>query len=119
MRYFLLPFAVCVLATLLAGCSSTASYADLSTRDVTLPGGQVIRAESMTTKVDMLRGMQFRTSLAEDRGMLFIHGTTGLYPYWMYQVEIPLDMIWMDTGRQIVEIAERVPPCKTAASQCP
>ena len=37
----------------------------------------------------------------------------------MYQVRIPLDIIWMDRYRAIVEIAANAPPCKTVASQCP
>ena len=38
----------------------------------------------------------------------------------MYQVKIPLDMVWMDKNRRVVEMAENVPPCKTAkASECP
>jgi uncharacterized membrane protein (UPF0127 family) len=65
-----------------------------------------------------MRGMRFRTSLAPDRGMLYVHKNPGPYTYWTYQYEIPLDMIWMDTSRQIVEIVENVPPCKTQASRC-
>jgi len=73
----------------------------------------------MTHPVDMTRGMMFRESLAPDRGMLFFHPEPGLYQYWMYQVLIPLDIIWLDNQRRIVEISPQTPPCKTAASQCP
>jgi len=51
--------------------------------------------------------------------MLYVHQTPGLYPYWMYQVKIPLDRIWMDQHRNIVEISADNPPCKTKASLCP
>jgi uncharacterized membrane protein (UPF0127 family) len=91
---------------------------DLSTRDITLPGGQVIQAESMFDATDMMRGLMFRTSLAPDRGMLFQHRGPGHYPYWMYQTLIPLDMIWMDSSKRIVEIVANAQPCKTPASQC-
>jgi len=66
-----------------------------------------------------MRGMMFRDSLPEDRGMLFIHGEPGRYSYWMFQVRIPLDMLWLDANRNIVEISADTPPCQTAASQCP
>jgi hypothetical protein len=66
-----------------------------------------------------LRGMQFRSSIASDHGMLFAHRIPGKYGYWMYQTLIPLDMIWMDPQHTIVEIVENAPPCKTPASQCP
>jgi hypothetical protein len=104
----------------LVGCGTqTATLEDFNTRAVTLPRGQQIRAEVMTQQADMMRGMMFRDSLAPDRGMLFIHTQQGKYSYWMYQVRIPLDIIWMDSGRRVVEISADTPPCKTAATQCP
>jgi uncharacterized membrane protein (UPF0127 family) len=107
-------------SALLAGCGSKpASMEDLGTRDVVLPGGQTIRVETMIDTKDLLRGLMFRTSLPPDRGMLFIHMRPGNYPYWMYQTYIPLDMIWMDATKQIVEIVPSAPPCKTNASKCP
>lgn len=104
----------------LASCGPGASsFSDINTQDVVLPGGQTIQVERMIAPVDQMRGMMFRKSLAPDRGMLYVHEQPGLYSYWTYQYEIPLDMIWMNTGREIVEMIENVPPCKTQASQCP
>ena len=104
-------------AFLIVGCASkTSPIEDLLTRDITLPGGQVIKAESAVDTRDMLRGLMFRNSLAKDHGMLFVHPVSGHYSYWMYQTYIPLDMIWMDENHKIVEIVESAPPCKTAAS---
>jgi len=92
---------------------------DLLTRDVTLPGGQVIKAETAVDTRDMMRGLMFRASMPADHGMLFVHPVSGLYSYWMYQTYIPLDMIWMDENHKIVEVVESAPPCQTAASKCP
>ena len=115
MRLFLL---VCCAAVLVS-CGDGASYSDFNTRNVTLPNGQVIQAESASNVLQRARGLMFRTSLDPDRGMLFIHEKPGLYSYFMYQHEIPLDMIWIDTGHVIVDIVENAPPCHTQASQCP
>jgi len=115
MRSFVLFYA----ALSLAGCGPTTSpIEDLLTREVTLPGGQIIKAETAVDTRDMLRGLMFRASLARDHGMLFVHPVTGRYSYWMYQTYIPLDMIWMDENHRIVELVESAPPCKTAASKC-
>jgi len=110
-----------LLALMLAGCGGTETEGPevLGTRKVTLPNGQTIRAEVEMTDVDMQKGMMFRDSLARGHGMLFIHQTPGLYPYWMYQTTIPLDIIWMDASHRIVEISPGTPPCKTKASLCP
>ncbi|MGC8793364.1 MAG: DUF192 domain-containing protein [Bryobacteraceae bacterium] len=113
--------AVVVLALVAgAGCSRQATTLDeFNTRTVILPGGQRIRVEVMTHPTDMMRGMMFRDYLGPDRGMLFIHGSPGNYPYWMYQVRIPLDIIWLDEHRRIVEIQPDTPPCLKKASECP
>ncbi|MEO8663487.1 MAG: DUF192 domain-containing protein [Bryobacteraceae bacterium] len=107
---------------LLAACGRvTGSGADsgFAAKVVTLPNGQKINAEVMLEDRDMMRGMMFRDSLAPDRGMLFVHPKPGNYSYWMYQVRIPLDIIWMDSSRRIVEISANTPPCTTAPRECP
>jgi uncharacterized membrane protein (UPF0127 family) len=91
---------------------------DFPTQPIALPGGQVIRAETMIDSIDVQRGLMFRTSLAPDRGMLFVYPTPDLHQHWMYQVLIPLDIIWLDSKRNIVEIVENAQPCKTQASKC-
>jgi uncharacterized protein len=48
-----------------------------------------------------------------------VHPQADHYSHWMYQTLIPLDIIWMDSNRNIVEMVANAPPCKTRASQCP
>jgi uncharacterized protein len=105
----------------LAACSSSSDpVRDFSAREITLPDGKTIVAEVMTNPMDMSRGMMFRDSLPPDRGMLFIHGSPNRYPYWMYQVKIPLDIVWLDQNRRVAEISANTPPCASkSASDCP
>ena len=78
MRYLLLaallPLACC-------GPKAT-SLDDFPTRPITLPGGQVIRIETMVSDFDLLRGMMFRMSVAPDHGMLFIYRKADHYQLW-------------------------------------
>jgi hypothetical protein len=38
----------------------------------------------------------------------------------MYQVRVPLDIIWMDSNKRIVEMSLDTPPCPSAsARECP
>jgi hypothetical protein len=115
MRY-VLP----LCALLLAGCGSKPqSVDDFSMLQVTLPRGQVIKAETMINTQDLQRGMMFRTSLAQDHGMLFVHSTPGFYPYWTYRTVIPLDIVWMDSEHRILQMVMDAQPCKTVPRQCP
>ena len=107
---------------LLNGCGggSTEGLKSLNRRDVKLPDGQIIAAETAIAPEELQRGLMFRESLAPDRGMLFVHDQVGQYPYWMYQCKISLDMIWMDRDHRIVEIAANVPPCPPGPPEkCP
>ena len=108
---------IVVVLCLTACSSSNDAIRDFSSREVSLPNGKTITAEVMTNPVDMSRGMMFRESLPPDRGMLFIHGSPGKYAYWMFQVKIPLDIIWMDQNRRVVEISANTPPCKSASAK--
>ncbi len=113
--------ALLAAALLTCACSdSKQSVYELGTSLVTLPGGKEIKVEVLTNPQDMLRGMMFRDKLDMDRGMLFIHGSPGKYPYWMYQVKIPLDILWLGRDHTVVEISANTPPCPSKrASECP
>jgi hypothetical protein len=96
----------------------TASLDELRTRTVQLPDGSRIVAEVVSTQFEMARGMMHRDKLDPDRGMLFIHQSPGRHRYWMHQVLIPLDMIWMNKDGRIVEIAANAPPCAGPPGEC-
>jgi uncharacterized membrane protein (UPF0127 family) len=115
------PAACLLLALATPGCGPKAATLDeYQTTVVTFPNGEHVRAEMMLKGADLLRGMMFRDSITADRGMLFYHSRADKYRYWMYQVRIPLDIIWMDRERRIVEISANTPPCKASeSSQCP
>jgi len=116
------PLAVFSAALLvLCACGPKATEVEgLNATEVTFPNGKTVIAETMVQDIDQMRGMMFRDSLAKDRGMLFIHPKEENVPYWMYQVRIPLDIIWMDHQRRIVEIAANTPACTSKSSRdCP
>jgi len=113
-----------LLAALTAGCGNRgnagAGFEQIDTAVVTLPDGYKVTAESVYRDVDLMRGLMFRDSLAQDRGMLFLHNTLNNWSYWMYQTRIPLDIIWMDDRKQVVEVSADTPPCTSKkASECP
>lgn len=112
----------CFIALLgLCGCGQNVQEAEnFGTRPVTMPDGRTLRAENAVTQEELIKGLMFRPSLAKDHGMLLIHNKLGRYPMFMYNMQIPLDIIWVDSQKRVVEVAAQLPPCKEAkASQCP
>jgi uncharacterized membrane protein (UPF0127 family) len=96
----------------------TTSVEDFNLRGITLPDGTVVKAEVLTHPTDMARGMMYRDTFPEGRAMLFIHSTPNKYQYWMYEVKMPLDIVWLDKSRTVVEVVENAPPCLTKSSDC-
>ena len=116
-----LPLAVVLAAVLsLSGCGSNSNVTDeIGITIVTFPNGAKINAETMRDDIELIKGMMFRESMPANRGMLFVHPEENIFHYWMYQTKIPLDIIWMDHDRRIVEMSLDTPPCKaTTAKDC-
>lgn len=79
-------------------------------------GNQVIRLEVARTPDEQAMGLMHRTSLADDRGMLFPFNPPRPAQFWMKNTLIPLDMLFLRKG-EIRVIEANVPPCK--ADPCP
>jgi uncharacterized membrane protein (UPF0127 family) len=116
MRPFLFLFAMALAS---CGSNNSGGAESLNTRTVTLPDGFQVMAEVEVSGPDMERGMMYRTELPAGRGMLFVHGQPGRYPYWMANCKIPLDIIWLDSSHQVVEISADTPPCPSGSKDCP
>lgn len=64
------------------------------------------------------RGLMFKKSLDPDKGMLFIYEKEGVYPFWMENTLIPLDIIWINQNKEIIFINENSRPCENSHT-CP
>lgn len=57
------------------------------------------------------QGLMFRKSLNENDGMIFIFENENYQSFWMKNTLIPLDIIFINTDLEIVDIKNAV-PCK-------
>jgi uncharacterized membrane protein (UPF0127 family) len=71
-----------------------------------------IKAEIADSPRERAQGLMYRYSLSEDEGMLFIFETEEKHAFWMKNTFIPLDMIWIDKNKKIVDI-KTTQPCQT------
>lgn len=77
---------------------------------------QVIKLEVARTPDEQAMGLMYRTSLGDDRGMLFPFNPPRPTQFWMKNTLIPLDMLFLRNG-VIRSISANVPPCQ--ADPCP
>lgn len=78
---------------------------------------QVINLEVAQTSQQQGMGLMFREALPDDRGMFFPFEEARIARFWMNNVPVALDMIFLKEGR-VVEIAT-APPCDTEPQDCP
>lgn len=73
-------------------------------------GTTTIVAEVADTPALREKGLGGRTELQDGAGMWFIFDGDGLWPFWMKDTLIALDMLWVDKEGVIVYIAHNVQP---------
>ena len=72
--------------------------------DVEFPVELAIKSE------DRVRGLSGRASLDAGTGMLFVFDSDRPRSFWMREMEIPLDMVWINSECRVVDISENAPP---------
>jgi uncharacterized protein len=96
-------FFIFLLAVIVLGCSPH--------RDRVCFPQKCVNVEIAQTPTERERGLQFRERLGKDEGMLFIFQVPGPERFWMKDTLIPLDMIWIDANKDVIDITANVPPC--------
>ena len=84
---------------------------------VTFPdaAGVAVDAELVASEHDTQRGLMYRKSMPEDRGMLFnLPLPREDHAFWMHNTCIPLDLLYVDDDGLIVGIVENAPTLNDA-----
>jgi uncharacterized protein len=110
------------LAVVLLGClgqgSGQGSVEKLPMGNATLelPDGAIINCEVPLTAKGAEVGLMYRDGLCEHCGMLFMFKEEGKIAFWMKNMKIPIDIIFLNKDWEAVGIFRDVPPC--AADPC-
>ncbi|MGA9421256.1 MAG: DUF192 domain-containing protein, partial [Rhodanobacteraceae bacterium] len=79
--------------------------------------GQRFTAELAEDDATRRRGLMDREKMAPDHGMLFVFPGSAVRTFWMKNTKIPLDMLFFDDQRKLINVQQRVPPC--LSDPCP
>lgn len=115
--YYVLIFFVLILASVsvFSAIFSAKKSQDSSSslRKISLEiNSHKFEVEVAETDADRKNGLMYRTQMNEGVGMLFIFERAGIYPFWMMNTFIPLDIIWIGEDKKVVYISRDVQPCK-------
>ncbi|AFZ58980.1 DUF192 domain-containing protein [Anabaena cylindrica FACHB-243] len=84
--------------------------------EATLPKGTKIKLEVAETPEQQMMGLMYRPALPDDRGMLFVFPSAQPVKFWMMNVPVSLDMVFLHNG-VIKYIQTAAPPCNS--QPCP
>ncbi len=77
---------------------------------VTRGGEKPIAIEVAETEEEKALGLMFRSSLADDRGMIFHYGSPQEITMWMHNTYISLDMVFIRDDGTVLRIERRAQP---------
>jgi uncharacterized protein len=78
--------------------------------NVTL-NGLVLVADISATNEQRTKGLSVKDGLAENEAMLFVFGNAAEHRFWMKDMKFPIDIIWIDSDKNVVYIEHNLQPC--------
>lgn len=90
----------------------SASLAIMGTTQKTriLLGDTSILTRVAKTDLERSHGLSGTSELNEGQGMLFIFDRSGMWPIWMKDMNYPIDVIWLDQNKTVVDLATDLTP---------
>jgi uncharacterized membrane protein (UPF0127 family) len=76
-----------------------------------------VSVEVVSKPADMERGLMYRTSLEQNKGMLFVFTFDDRHQFWMKNMHFNLDLLWISFDGRIVYITQNIPAC--TGDHCP
>lgn len=73
-------------------------------------GNLTIPSEIANTPETLEKGLSGRFHLPKKMGLLFIFPVAGEYSFWMPNMNFPIDLIWINADRKIVDFEQAMQP---------
>jgi uncharacterized protein len=73
-------------------------------------GGEDFNTEIADTADLQTLGLSYRKSISKNSAMLFVFADSGVYSFWMKDMNFPIDIIWLDSDKTITYIEKNLSP---------
>jgi len=91
---------------------STATFVDESGEELA-----TITYETAISDAEKRKGLMFRKDLDENHGMIFVYDKSETRSFWMKNTLIPLDIIFLDSNKTLINIEKAYPEPDAADSE--
>jgi uncharacterized protein len=81
---------------------------------ITAAGRKTLHVEIADTPSEQALGLMYRTQLADDHGMIFLHPGPRELTMWMRNTYIPLDMVFIKADGRVHRIEVKTQPMSEA-----
>ena len=72
---------------------------------------QSLIADISATDEQRITGLTGKDTLAENEAMLFVFENEAEHIFWMKDMKFPIDIIWIDSDKSVVDLEHNLPPC--------
>lgn len=103
-------FLLVLLLILVSGCSPPPNALYIGDKET------AVFIEAADNFFERSKGLMGRKNLDDNKGMLLIYKNNEILSVWMKNMLIPLDIIFIDKNKRIVDIKENIQPCQ---KECP
>jgi uncharacterized protein len=82
-------------------------------------GGVQVAIEYARTPAEREQGLSGRTEIPENYGMLFVFEKPSTYAFWMKDMQVPIDIFWLDENKNVLYFFENALPEKYPETYAP
>jgi uncharacterized membrane protein (UPF0127 family) len=93
--------------------SSAGGYLCTTIHYLVTIGVTTVYAEAANTPAEQEKGLMNQTYLNENSGKLFVFPTEQKQSFWMKNMRISLDIIFITADKHVLDVYQSVPPCTT------
>jgi uncharacterized protein len=88
--------------------------------NILMPSGKELTLKQSETIDQITKGLSHEKTLSDYDGMIFVFNQPQTVNFWMKDMNFPLDILYLDENKVVVEIFSQVQPCQVGSPEnCP